>query len=110
VLTVQDKDGTPVTLTRETWYDKLLNPTGGHPEMKDYFSEIQLAIQDPDFIYQSVRDPRSKLLYKAGLTSGRYQHCYVLVVVKYVQEPTGLYGYVSTAMLTDHIKRRGGLL
>lgn len=78
--------------------------------MKDYLSGIRLAVQDPDFVYQSVRDPRSKLFYRAGLTSGKYQDCYVLAVAKYVQEAGGLHGYVSTAMLTDHIKKRGGLL
>ncbi len=78
--------------------------------MKDYLSAIQLTVQDPDFIYQSVRDLRSKLFYRAGLTSGKYQDCYVLAVVKYVQEAVSVHGYVSTTMLTDHIKKRGGFL
>lgn len=110
MFTVTDKDGYEVSLTKETWLNKLLHPSRGHPEIKDYLHGIQLTLQDPDFISQSVRDERSKLFYKAGVTSGKYRHCYILVVVKYVREPTGVRGYVSTAMLTDHIKKRGGLL
>ena len=110
MFTILDRDGIPVTLTRTTWFQKLLDPAKEHPEVKPYISGIKQTIQDPDFIYQSVRDSRSKLLYRAGLTSGKFAHCYILVVVKYVQEPAGLHGYVSTVMLTDHLKKAGGLL
>lgn len=110
MFNILDKDGIPVTLTSETWYEKLLDETIGHPEVKNYLEQIKFTIQYPDFIYQSSRDERSKLLYKKGLTTGKYKDCYLLVVVKYVQESSGLHGYVSTVMLTNHIKKRGGLL
>ena len=110
MFTILDRNDIPVTLTRTTWFQKLLDPAKGHPEVKSYLSGIKETIQYPDFIYQSVRDPRSKLLYRAGLTSGKFARCYILAVVKYVQEPLGLHGYVSTVMLTDHLKKTGGLL
>ena len=110
MFTVLDRDGISVTLTRTTWFEKLLDPSKGHPEVAPYLPQIQQTIQDPDFIYQSVRDPRSKLFYRSGLTSGKFSRCYILAVVKYVQEPERLHGYVSTVMLTDHIKKAGGLL
>lgn len=90
--------------------NKLLDSKRGHPEVKDYLSKIRSTINDPDFIFQSSRDERSKLLYKGGLTSGRFKDCYILVVVKYIKEHDLLHGYVSTVMLTNHIKKGGGLL
>lgn len=110
MFTTFDKDNRSVTLTGEVWFNKILNLMRGHPEVKEYIQEIQSTINSPDFIYQSSRDKRSKLFYKKGLTKGKYKDCYILVVVKYVEEEGGMHGYVSTIMLTDHVKKRGGLL
>ncbi|OGW14774.1 MAG: hypothetical protein A3G93_09875 [Nitrospinae bacterium RIFCSPLOWO2_12_FULL_45_22] len=110
MFTIFDKDKIPVTLTKEVWIGKLLDPVKGHPEVKDYLEEIKLTIQEPDFIFQSIRDERSKLLYKGGLTAGKYKDCFILVVVKYVKEADHLHGYISTVMLTGHVKKGGGLL
>lgn len=110
MFTIPDKDGIPVNLTKEVWFEKLLDPKRGHPEVKDYLSEIRSTIHDPDFIFQSARDKRSKLLYKGGLTHDKFKDCYILVVVKYVKESGHLHGYVSTVMLTKHIKKGGGIL
>lgn len=110
MFTTLDKDGIPVSLTKEVWFNKLLDPVKGHPEVKNYLSGIKLAIEDPDFIYQSMRDERSKLFYKTGLTTNKYENCYILVVIKYVKEPSGIHGYVSTVMLTNRLKKGGKLL
>ncbi len=110
MFTIPDKDGIPVSLTKEVWFNKLLDSRRGHPEVKDYLSGIRSTINDPDFIFQSSRDERSKLLYKGSLTSSRFKDCYILVVVKYTKEHDLLHGYVSTVMLTNHIKKGGGLL
>lgn len=110
MFTILDKDGNPVSLTKEVWFNKLLDPIKGHPEVKNYLSEIKLTIQDPDFIYQSIRDERSKLFYKSGSTIDKYKNCYILVVIKYVKEPSGIHGYVSTVMLTNRLKKGEKLL
>lgn len=110
MFTVPDKDGIPVSFTKEVWFDKLLDPKRGHPEVKSYLSEIKSAISAPDFVFQSSRDKRTKLLYKGGLTSGKFKDCYIMVVVKYIEEHEHSHGYVSTVMLTTHIKKGGGLL
>lgn len=110
MFTVPDKDGIPVSLTKEVWFNKLLDSKRGHPEVKDYLSEIKTTISSPDFVFQSLRDKRSKLLYKGGLTSGKFKDCCILVVVKYIKEHDYFHGYVSTVMLTNHVKKGGGLL
>ena len=71
MFTIPDKDGIPVSLTKEVWFNKLLDSRRSHPEVKDYLSGIRSTINDPDFIFQSSRDERSKLLYKGSLTSSR---------------------------------------
>lgn len=110
MFTTPDKDGIPVSLTKEVWLNKLLDPKRGHPEVRHYLSEIKSTISSPDFIFQSSRDKRSKLLYKGGLTTGKFKGCYILVVVKYIEERGRYHGYVSTVMLTNHVKKAGGLL
>lgn len=110
MFTIPDKDEILVSLTKEVWLNKLLDSKRGHPEVKDFLSEIKSTISNPDFIFQSSRDERTKLLYKGGLTSGKFMDCYILVVVKYIKEHDHLRGYVSTVMLTNHVKKGGGLL
>ena len=40
----------------------------------------------------------------------KFKDCFILVVVKYVQESGIFHGYVSTVMLTKHLKKSGGIL
>jgi len=56
LFTVLDKDGVPVTMTQDTWYDKLLHPVIGHPEVEPYLEEIKRAIQEREFVYQSTKN------------------------------------------------------
>ena len=110
IFTVLDKDNIPVTLSSEVWYHKLMHPIFGHLEVKPYLEEIKETIKNPDFIYRSIKDIRVQLLYKKGLIKGKYAHCYILAVVKYVEEVEGKHGYVSTIMIPNNVKRKGGLL
>jgi len=108
LFTVPDPECIPVSLSEAVWYGKILHPVLGHPEIKPYLAEVKLTIEEPDYIYPSNRDVRSKLFYRAGLTKGFYEHCYIVVVVKYVPEVNGkVRGYVSTAFLTSQIKAKG---
>ena len=107
---IKDYSGTKVTLTKETWFKKLLDPVIGHLEVKPYLAEIGKTISAPDFVYQSKRDPRSKIFYKAGLTRGKFAKCLITVVVKYVREKGKVQGFVSTTLLTTNLPRKGKLL
>lgn len=105
LFTVLDKDGVPITLTQDTWYDKLLHPVIGHPEVEPYLEEIKQTILEPEFVYQSIKDERTLLLYRSGLTRGKFAHCFVLVVVRYVEEDGEKHGYVSTVLLARSLKK-----
>ena len=82
----------------------------GHPEVREYPNEIRLSVQSPEAVYPSVRDPRTRLFYRSGLTAGKYAGYWIVVVVKYVREPEGLRGYVSTAFISRDLKKRGDKL
>ena len=99
LFTVKDFQKIPVSLSKETWFKKLLHPIFGHPEIEPYFSKIKSVVKKPDFVFQSVRDPRSKLFYKAKIGKGRFLDCYLVIVVKYVKEQSGLQGHISTICL-----------
>ena len=53
LFTVLDKDGIPVTMTVDTWLDKLLHPVIGHREVADYLEEIQQTIQSPEAAFRT---------------------------------------------------------
>ena len=110
LFTVPDKDGIPVTMTVDTWLDKLLHPVIGHPEVAAYLEEIQRTIQAPEVVFRSARDERALVFQRSGLTRGKFAHCYVTVIVKYVMEAEGIHGYVSTVMLTRDLYRGGKLI
>lgn len=105
-----DKDDIPVTMTVDTWLDKLQHPVIGHPEVADYLEEIQQTIRAPEVVFRSAKDERVLVFQRSGLTRGQFAHCYVTVVVKYVVEAEGIHGYVSTAMLTRDLYRGGQLV
>ncbi len=106
----KDFQNVPVFLSKETWFKKLLDPIFGHPEVKPYLPKIKLTIKNPDFVYQSQRDSRSKLLYKAKVGKGKFLDCYLVVVIKYVKELSGLTGYVSTVMFNRLLSKKGKLI
>ena len=73
IFTVKDYLGIPVNLSEATWYDKILDPIFGHPEVKPYLQEISSTVSAPEFVFASVRDARSKLFFRKltrGIFSG----------------------------------------
>lgn len=110
LFTVKDYQGNLVSLSEKVWFKKLLDPMFGHPEVKSYLPEIKLTVRGPDFVYWSRRDPRSKLFYKAKVAKDKFLDCYLVVVVKYVQEADGLQGYISTVMFNRSLPKKGKLI
>lgn len=95
---ILDYNQIPIILTKETWYKKLLDPIFGHPEIKPYLTQIKFVITNPDYVYQSIRDPRSKLFF-AKIKRGNFASYFLVIVVKYVKEQEKVTGYVSTVMI-----------
>ncbi len=92
LFTIPDKDGTPITLTKERWEDHILV---GHPAMAKHLEAIRLTISDPDYILQSDKRADTRLFYRLGVTEGKYSNLYVVVVMRY----TASAGFVRTAYL-----------
>lgn len=99
----------PIVLTRSTWFEKILHPLFGHPEVKPYEEEIKHTIAHPDNVYQSIRDPRSTLhFYK--MPTGEFASYFLVVVIKYIQEQETTVGYVSTVMINKRLPKASQLL
>ena len=107
IWTTEDYEGVEVALGHSVWHDKILHPIRGHLEVKDYLDGMRLSVHSPEAVFASIRDPRSKLFYRSGLTTGRFARYWLVVVVKYVREPQGEMGYVSTAFISRDLKKRG---
>ena len=103
-----DYNNTPVVLSQATWQAKAGNDEPGeHPEVRDYLGDAQLTIEQPDLVFQGTRDERSRRFYRLSAGRGRFVGQHLLVVVKYVAEPTGLCGYVSTLYLSRTVYAKG---
>ena len=103
-----DYNDTPVVLSQATWQAKAGNDRPGeHPEVRDYLRDAQLTIEQPDLVFQGTRDERSRLFYRLSAGRGRFVGKHLVVVVKYVAEPTGLCGYVSTLYLSRTVYAKG---
>ena len=88
-----DYEGTPVVLSRATWHAEAGNDEPGtHPEIHDYQEDVQAAVRSPDLVFQSTRDERSRIFYRLNTGRGEFAGKHMIVVVKYVQESTGLRG------------------
>lgn len=109
VFKVIDYKGLSVTLSNDTWSKKLIDPIFGHPEVKPFLSQIKTAIKEPDFVYQSVRDPRSKLFF-FKIKRGSFASYFLVVVVKYIKENSKTVGYVSTAMINRGLPKTSELI
>lgn len=106
---VGDYSGISVILSKRTWGEKLLDPVYGHPEVKPLLPFIKTTIQSPEQVFQSIRDPRSKLICRK-ITSGSYASYFLVVVVKYVKEDASVIGYVSTVMINRKLPRTSKLI
>ena len=108
VFETVDYSNTPVVLSAATWRAKAGNTEPGeHPEVRDYLEDVRLTIEKPDFVFQSTRDKRSRLFYRLSVGLGRFAGKHLVVVVKYVAEPTGERGYVRTMYLSRTVYARG---
>ena len=96
IFKTYDYSNVTVILSSQTWYDKLLHPIFGHPEIKPFRKRLKTAITNPDYVYLSLRDPRSKLFF-SKISQGKFSNYYLAVVVKYVKEQHKIIGYVVTA-------------
>lgn len=106
---VQDYQNTVVILSKTTWYKKLLDPVFGHPEIKSFRTKIKTTLTDPDYIFQSIRDQRSKL-YLTKITQGVFAFYFLVVVVKYIKERDKIIRYVSTVMINRKLPKTSKLL
>lgn len=109
IFKILDYSNNPVILSRNTWYKKLLDPIFGHPEVKPFLNQIKDTIKNPDFVYQSVRDSRSKLFF-TRIVDGIFYSYFLCVVVKYVKGQDKSVGYVSTVMINRKLPKTGKLL
>ena len=108
VFKTQDYEGVPVILSRATWRVNAGNDEPGeHPEVRHYLDDIHSAIENPDSFFQSPRDERSRVFYRLNVGRGRFTGRHLVIVVKYVMEPQGLCGYISTIYLSRAVYARG---
>ena len=108
VFEVIDYSNTAVALSRTTWQAKAGNSEPGeHPEIQDYLEDVRQAIERPDYVFQSTRDQRSRLFYRLSAGRDAFAGKHLVVVVKYVNEPKGIKGYVSTLYLSRTVYARG---
>ncbi len=111
IFEIDDYEGTPVVLSQATWHSKAGNDeSGDHPEIRGYLEEIADAIRNPDLVFQSTRDERSRIFYRLNVGRGEFAGKNVVVIVKYVSEQQGVRGYVSTIYLSRSVYSRGARL
>ena len=104
VFVATDPRGYEIRLTRECWHDHIVVE---HPEMRGRVDDVRLAIEAPDYIYES-KHRRSSHLYFLGAGSSLSGAEYVLVVVAVRQRLRK--GYIQTAFLVDGLSKGGKLL
>lgn len=104
IFKVKDYQNIPVILSKNTWYKKLLDPVFGHPEIKPFLLEIKETISNPQYVFQSIRDPRSKLLI-AIIQSGNFSSYFLVVVIKYIKDDELTIGYISTVMINRKLPK-----
>ncbi len=108
VFETLDYSDTPVALSLDTWQVKAGNgEPGNHPEVRDYLEELRTAIERPDYVFQSTYDPRSHIFYRLSAGRASFAGKHLVVVIKYINEPTGIQGYVSTLYLSRTVYARG---
>lgn len=109
IFRVLDYQHIPVILTDRTWSAKILHPLFGHPEVKSFLADMQRIIKEPDAVYQSIRDTRSKLFFHK-IQSGEFASYFLVIVIKYVREQETVIGYVSTIMVNKRLPKASQLI
>jgi hypothetical protein len=108
IFETDDYEGISVVLSNTTWHTKAGNDEpGSHPEISGYLADVQKAIASPDLVFQSTRDPRSRIFYLLNAGRGTFDGKHLVVIVKYVQELDTVRGYVSTIYLSRSIYSKG---
>jgi len=106
VFTTSDVFGYSVTLSQSTWNNHIIS---GHPEMIGNETATQRTIENPQYVYQSIRNADSKVFF-AKTAESSYPQIYTSVVVDYDGNTNG---EVKTAYVTRKITnsiKQGGLL
>jgi hypothetical protein len=100
MFSVTDPRGETVSLTSVCWHAHVLV---WHPVMAGHLDKIQETVETPDAIYESKRNRRSNLYFKAytGLPAGNQ---YVMVVVDSQR------GYVQSSFMVQDLSKGGRLL
>jgi len=90
---VRDVFNNSIEITKERWKHVCEQ----HPEMKSYFDNMIITLDDPDVIRISKSDGTVRLYYRffESLLKGKY----ILVVVK-----SNKRNFLVTAYVTDYIK------
>jgi hypothetical protein len=103
-----DYEGITVCLSKNTWYSKAGDGSPGtHPEIRDYLEDIKATVESPDLVFKSTREERSRVFYKLHVCRGVFAGRHLATVVKYVEEPEGLRGYISTMYITRSVYSKG---
>ena len=75
-----DYSDTPVVLSGTTWQAKAGNGgPGEHPEVRDYLGAVRVTIEKPDLVFQSTRDPHSRLFYRLSVGRGHFAGKHLVV-------------------------------
>jgi hypothetical protein len=100
MFTVTDPQGNEVSLTSVCWHAHI---QVWHPVMAGHLDKIEETVSNPDFIYESKRNRRSRLYFKAydGLSANNQ---YVMVVVDSKR------GYVQSSFLVQDLSKGGKLI
>jgi hypothetical protein len=110
IFATVDYQGTPV-LSQATWRAKAGNAKPGeHPEIRDYLEDVRITVEKPDMVFQSSRAEHSHIFYRLSVGRDRFIGKHLAVVVKYVAEPAGTCGYISTLYLSRTVYTKGALL
>jgi len=108
IFETADYEGIPVVLSKSTWHSKAGNDTPGtHPEIRDYLEDIKSVVESPDLVFKSTQEERSCIFYKLHACRGAFVGKHLAAVVKYVEEPDGLRGYISTMYISRSVYSKG---
>jgi hypothetical protein len=100
----KDRDGVTVRMSKAT-YEKHLPM---HPEIADYVEEAKLTIQEPEIVKRD--DDGCHHHYRLGLGRGKYEKCYLRVLVIYHGRGKRKHGVVASYWMSRNIGRQGEVI
>ena len=93
----KDYQGTLIRLTEERRFHIL-----SHPEMRNLIDELEVVLQIPDRVVQSLSDPQVNLYYR-WYRNTPVGEKFLCVVAKFKKKEND--AFVITAYLTDTMKK-----